>query len=277
MTIVQQREASSFILLDLADFLAINLPGLWTAIETQTPPATPEAARLYTLLAIAVDDVSTTSWRAALRAVWSQAARITGENATPPTVAFNLLKTPLDPDDLNDRLAAALREAPQPVQSELALTPIAKIDPRPETRYVVRCVFRRPNCGALQPDVVGDPSEPFTIASFFDFDAPARPIRITMPFDTSPAGLRKFRKNVSFQISDGLRKQMESVTDLKKVLDGDVGSAQGIDLGVLCSFSIPIITICALIVLIIFINLLNIVFWWLPFFRICLPIKLKAK
>ena len=98
-----------------------------------------------------------------------------------------------------------------------------------------------------------------------------------MPFDTSPAGLRKFRKNVSFQISDGLRKQMESVTDLKKVLDGDVGSAQGIDLGVLCSFSIPIITICALIVLIIFINLLNIVFWWLPFFRICLPIKLKAK
>ena len=45
----------------------------------------------------------------------------------------------------------------------------------------------------------------------------------------------------------------------------------------ICSFSIPIITICALIVLMIFVSLLNIVFWWLPFFRICLPILLPGK
>jgi hypothetical protein len=40
--------------------------------------------------------------------------------------------------------------------------------------------------------------------------------------------------------------------------------------------SIPIITICALIVLMIFISLLNIVFWWLPFFKLCLP-KVEVK
>ena len=39
----------------------------------------------------------------------------------------------------------------------------------------------------------------------------------------------------------------------------------------LCSFSIPIITICALIVLMIFVALLNIIFWWMPFLKICLP------
>jgi hypothetical protein len=36
--------------------------------------------------------------------------------------------------------------------------------------------------------------------------------------------------------------------------------------------SIPIITICALILLMIIVQLLNIIFWWLPFFRICLPV-----
>ena len=38
-----------------------------------------------------------------------------------------------------------------------------------------------------------------------------------------------------------------------------------------CQLSIPIITICALILLMIIVSLLNIVFFWLPFFKICLP------
>ena len=49
-----------------------------------------------------------------------------------------------------------------------------------------------------------------------------------------------------------------------------------LQLGMICSFSIPIITICALIVLMIFLSLLNIIFWWLPFFRICFPFPKKA-
>jgi len=44
------------------------------------------------------------------------------------------------------------------------------------------------------------------------------------------------------------------------------------------SLSIPIITICAMIVLMIFLILLNIIFFWLPFFKICFPVPtLKAK
>ena len=70
---------------------------------------------------------------------------------------------------------------------------------------------------------------------------------------------------------------MESVSDAKKALQGELGDTKQFDLGTICSFSIPIITICALLVLFIFLILLNIVFWWLPFIRICFPISLKAK
>ena len=50
----------------------------------------------------------------------------------------------------------------------------------------------------------------------------------------------------------------------------NTGSTLGIAL--ICSFSIPIITLCALIVMFIFLILFNIIFWWLPFIMICFPI-----
>jgi hypothetical protein len=117
-------------------------------------------------------------------------------------------------------------------------------------------------------------SADFAIGSFFDIDAPAREIQIALPLDTSPAGLRKFRKTVSFVLSDQLQKQMSAIKGLQETMDGDVGG-QSWGIGFICSFSIPIITICAFFVLMIFLILLNIVFFWLPFFRICLPIPVK--
>jgi hypothetical protein len=40
----------------------------------------------------------------------------------------------------------------------------------------------------------------------------------------------------------------------------------------ICSLSIPIITICALLLLMIIVSLLNIIFSWLPYFLICFPL-----
>ena len=131
--------------------------------------------------------------------------------------------------------------------------------------------------GLVSNRILAAPSEDFAIAPFFDYDAPARSIQITMPLDTSIAGLRKHRKNVNILIGKQLREQMTKVADLKKSMEGDMAEAQSFDLGVMCSFSIPIISICALMVLMIFISLLNIVFWWMPFLKICLPIGLEAK
>ncbi|MFA7618127.1 MAG: hypothetical protein WC012_03670 [Thiohalomonadaceae bacterium] len=47
----------------------------------------------------------------------------------------------------------------------------------------------------------------------------------------------------------------------------------GRDLGIqwICSFSLPVVTLIAMILLMIMISLLNIVFFWLPWVRICLP------
>ncbi|HYH79736.1 MAG TPA: hypothetical protein VEX86_08055, partial [Longimicrobium sp.] len=144
--------------------------------------------------------------------------------------------------------------------------------------YVIRCVYARPRCGRLAPPVVSDASAEFRLAGFFDADAPQRPIRVAMPVDTSPAALRKYDRNVAFLLSDELRKQMSRVKGMKELMDGEVGSPSGLDISVICSLSIPIITICALIVLMLMVSLLNIVFFWLPFFITCFPVPtLKAK
>jgi len=65
--------------------------------------------------------------------------------------------------------------------------------------------------------------------------------------------------------------------------DLDVGAGGpckmgSIDIGMICSLSIPIITICALILLIIIVSLLDLIFHWLPFFIMCFPLPgLKGK
>ena len=51
--------------------------------------------------------------------------------------------------------------------------------------------------------------------------------------------------------------------------------------GMFCSLSIPIVMLCALILLTIIVNLLNIFFKWIPWFFMCFPLPdidwLKAK
>jgi hypothetical protein len=144
--------------------------------------------------------------------------------------------------------------------------------------FAIRCVYLRPNCGKKSPPIVSVPSERFQLTSFFEPDAPARHLRVALPVDTSPRTLRKYNRNVAFVLSDQLRKQMSRAANLKDMMDGKAGDEDsGISFGVICSFSIPIITICAIILLMILVALLNIIFWWIPLFKICFPVpKLKG-
>ncbi len=164
-----------------------------------------------------------------------------------------------------------------------------------EPWYLIRLVYERPNCGEVRPTAVSDPTEPFQLAGFFDPDAPARPIRIGLPIDTSPAGLRKFDKKTAFLMSDilcGHVKRMRQLTFMDLVLsvlpwpfhqDLPQGDAKpcakgGDSFGMVCSLSIPIITICALIVLMIMVTLLDYIFRWVPYFIFCFPLPgFKAK
>jgi hypothetical protein len=161
--------------------------------------------------------------------------------------------------------------------------------------FVIRYVHLRRDCGPLHPPVLSAPSEPFKLANFFDADAPARPIRISLPLDTSPAGLRKFKRNTAFVMSDMLCGQVQRAKGLgfvdlvlsvlpwpfHKPLDVGAGGpcqSNSINIGMICSLSIPIITICALILLMIIVSLLDFIFRWLPFFVLCFPVpKLKGK
>ncbi len=158
-----------------------------------------------------------------------------------------------------------------------------------EAWFVVRCVYERPNCGPLFPALVSAATQAFQMAPFFDPDAPARPVRIPMPLDISPAGLRKYQKNTGLVISDllcgkikGIRKM--SLADLvrsvlpwplhKDLPDPGSGACKvnGNSFGMICSLSIPIVTLCALILMLIMVSLFDLIFRWIPYLFVCLPI-----
>jgi hypothetical protein len=191
-----------------------------------------------------------------------------------------LLVTALDPKDT----------APAPAVPAAAKTPTDPLN----GWFVLRCAYLRPECGTAHADVVSAATAPFQMAGFFDPDAPARPIRIGLPVDTTPAGLRKFDKNTLLVMSDtlcGQVKRFQGVTlgdlvrsvlpwPLHKGLPSGGGACTqgGVPFGTICSISIPIITICALILLMIMVSLLDFVFRWLPYFILCFPLpKLNAK
>jgi hypothetical protein len=179
----------------------------------------------------------------------------------------------------------------------LQMPPLASQTPMDmrEGWFVIRCVYERPLCGAIDPPVLSLPTSSFQIAGFFDPDAPARPIRIALPVDTTPAGLRKFDRNTAFMMSDllcGQVNRMKGITFADLVLSvlpfpfhksldvPDAGECKqdGLSVGMMCSLSIPIITICALILLMIIVALLDFIFKWLPFLIFCFPLPgLKAK
>jgi hypothetical protein len=138
-------------------------------------------------------------------------------------------------------------------------------------------VYERPRCAPHEGPVVSEPTRPFQFATFYDPNVPMRPIRITMPIDTSVRGLRKAGKSFQVQMSNKLREQVNRFADVDITdVEGSTDESKPLDLGVICSFSIPIITICALILLMIIVSLLNFVFFWIPLLRICLPLRLSS-
>jgi len=64
--------------------------------------------------------------------------------------------------------------------------------------------------------------------------------------------------------------------DPQDLLDGKKPAASGLKLGWICSFNIPIITICAFIVLNIFLSLFDLFFRWMMFIKVCIPFPKKG-
>jgi hypothetical protein len=138
-----------------------------------------------------------------------------------------------------------------------------------EDQFAVRAFIRQRGHGDC-PDQIhwGDYSEPFRILPWWDGDGPG--IKIKLP---SMAKLRRAKPDVSFEVPPTIAAILQG--DMKKLAKGEDGG-KGLEIGWICSFSLPIITLCAFICLNIFLSLLDIIFSWMLWVKVCLPIPKKA-
>ena len=168
-----------------------------------------------------------------------------------------------DQTDLLDALILAL--APQ---STNVLAPQGRF--QDSTRLYTARIFLRikPENPVCPTQLLwSHPSEPFRIAAWYENGGRPHP-PIALP---DPSKLRDLAKpNASFHVPAGLMNAMQG-SSLSGMMKGS-GGGGGITIDWICGFSIPLITICAFFVLNIFFSLLAIIFFWLPFFKICIPI-----
>ena len=267
---------SVYMVLDLWEFFETYLRDVAAALrdDPATAFAGPQAAGEQQLMAFLasqrVGNGSTLA--AALGAVAQQRDNLEAAGADLQQLGFTGYDlTQIDTAALED----AVRQALPPDTAQAVQLP--RIGASTAETYAARCVYERPQCSPpLQ--VVSQLSAPFQLATFFDGDAPTRPVRIVLPTDVSLAGMRKFQKGVTFVISGALNQKIAMITGKEKNLltdpPGSLNSG-GSDLGWICSFSIQIIFIVAFFLLLMFVIILNIVFWWIAFFKICFPIPKK--
>lgn len=137
-------------------------------------------------------------------------------------------------------------------------------------RYAVRPFLRVRCADGCPPRLVwGGESEPFRILPWWENDGPAA--RIALPNITD---FKKAKPNVAFEVPPNIANLLQG--DMKKLKDGE-GATGGLGLAWICSFSLPIITLCAFIVLSIFLSLFDLIFRWLAFIKICIPVPKRSE
>jgi hypothetical protein len=136
--------------------------------------------------------------------------------------------------------------------------------------YRLRAFVRVKRDDGCPPELIwSKPTELFKIVPWYETGL-LPPVQVVLP---SLGGdfLKNVKPNVSFVVPSDLSNLLQS-NDPKKMVDGEGAKPSGgLQLDWICGFNIPIITICAFIVLNIFLSLLNIIFQWMFFIKICIP------
>ena len=144
----------------------------------------------------------------------------------------------------------------------------------PGARYVIRAFVRlRPEGACPAHTEWSAYSEPFVIAPWYE-GAGAPPVQIALPDVTDRNLLRSLKPNVVFEVPPPLQNLLSG--NPKDMLEGK-GSTGGFTIGWICSFSLPIITICAFICLNIFLSLFDLIFRWMFFIKICIPFPKRSE
>jgi hypothetical protein len=175
---------------------------------------------------------------------------------------------------VTETAAAALRTAIQnrrliALGATVGALPVPKLTAGPAGRY-----FLVPFVRTVKPDGCkriywGTPSAPFAVATAFDPDA-SRPTLIEMP-DIADAK-KGLAKGATFVLPPALADLVNGLTSKNAVNDMMSGNGPpAVGIRFICSFSLPVIMICAMLLLSIVISLLNIFLQWMAWVKICLP------
>lgn len=141
-----------------------------------------------------------------------------------------------------------------------------------DTRYVLQAFVRVQESSECPPQTFwSDASEAFEIVPWYE-SGEQPPVQIELP-EINKKTLKNLKPNVAFKVPQSLQQFMDKI-DMGDLMDGK-SSKSDTKWGMICGFSIPIITLCAFIFLQIFLSLLNIIFFWLPFIKICIPFPKK--
>lgn len=134
----------------------------------------------------------------------------------------------------------------------------------PDAQYVLRAFVRlKPEGGCCARTLWTKPSERFVIAPWYETGG--NPVQIALP---TLAAMKKLKPNVSFLLPPELQNLL--MASPKDLMEGK-GKKNELGIGWICSFSIPVITFCAFIVLNIFLSLFDLIFRWMLFIKICIP------
>jgi hypothetical protein len=290
--------SSLYILLDLSDWLNTYLPSVHDALigNTILPSNTPAEELRAALADVSIHTIGPGSAVAdvPLHQVLSDLAPfhtlVMGADIERPTTSYDLVRSAIpdawfaDPDigPTTPSVPASLAYMARAALNEYQVQPIVpdelkgmiKADPAlpppgysPDT-YIIRTVFEHDPC----LPVLSAPSGTFQLARALDGDAPARKIRIALP-DIS--NLRQFKRGVAIEMPPSLRRVLDRVTPA--MLQGQgLGSDPGVELGMICSFSIQIMWVLSFMVMFLFVIAFNIIFWWMAFIKICFPIPVPA-
>jgi hypothetical protein len=287
-----------YALLELADFFKNNLPSLWAALEAGSGSGLPAGSDILELYERLTDSSATNPFEIEsngademvgdlLMQYKAHIELVRGQGTIPATdLDFRDFFSAGRLDQLRDAVEDAIPDETQPIQvagdedsNELVRLITHQVQPREpegsEATYHIRAVYEYdPEC---PPIVSPAASHPFTLAKFFEPDAPARLVKLEAP-SMKPQDLRKYARGVGIEMSPDLHKLASCLAggDIDGIIDSISGDCEGgLNIQMICSFSIQIIFMVAFIVMFIFLIMLNFIFGWLAYLRICLPIPVK--
>ncbi|AEG00830.1 hypothetical protein [Methylomonas methanica] len=142
---------------------------------------------------------------------------------------------------------------------------IPRYQQNPDDIYYIKPFVRYLDAHGCEQIVWGGNSEPFRVAAPFDPEA-SRPQAIQMPKLSDLK--RGLAKGATFVAPKDLAAQLKKI-GMEMPPTEKSGNSFGLEW--IISFSLPVITICAMLLLMIVLNLLNLFFQWLPYAITLIP------